>query len=44
MMSNLEYRRELLFFMYLHLRGTFVRADRATIVGMNQIGFKSDNG
>ncbi|HET6419836.1 MAG TPA: hypothetical protein VFG19_06760 [Geobacteraceae bacterium] len=43
-MSNLEYRRERLFFMYLHLRGAYVWADRATIVGTNQVGFISDNG
>lgn len=41
---NLEYRRELFFFIYLHLRGTFIWADRATIIGGNQIGFKSDDG
>jgi hypothetical protein len=40
----LEYRRELLSFVYLHLRSTFIWADRETIIGSNQIGFKSDNG
>jgi hypothetical protein len=44
LLTNLEYRRELLPFIYLHLRGTFIWADRATIIGSNQIGFKSDNG
>ena len=44
LMLNLEYRRELLSFLYLHLRGTFIWGDRSTVVGGNQIGFKSDNG
>jgi hypothetical protein len=44
LLINLEYRRELLFFVYLHLRGTFIWADRQSIIGLNQIGFKSDNG
>jgi len=43
-MVNLEYRRELLPFLYLQLRGTFIWADRSTVIGLNQIGFKSDNG
>lgn len=44
LMVNLEYRRELLPFLYLQLRGTFTQADRSTVIGLNQIGFKSDNG
>ncbi len=44
LLMNLEYRRELLFFVYLHLRGTFIWADRASIIGGNQIGFHSANG
>jgi len=44
LMVNLEYRRELLPFLYLQLRGTFIWADRSTVIGLNQIGFKSDNG
>jgi hypothetical protein len=44
LMVNLEYRRELLPFLYLQLRGTFIWADRSTVIGGNQIGFKSDNG
>ena len=44
LLTNLEYRRELLSFVYLHLRSTFIWADRETIIGSNQIGFKSDNG
>ena len=44
LLMNLEYRRELLFFLYLHLRGTFIWADRATIIGSNQIGFKRADG
>ena len=43
-MTNLEYRRELLPFLYLQLRGTFIWADRSTVIRVNQIGFKSDNG
>jgi hypothetical protein len=41
---NIEYRRELLPILYLQLRGTFIWADRSTIIGSNQIGFKNDNG
>jgi len=44
LLLNLEYRRELFFFMYLHLRGTFIWADGATVIGSNQIGFTSTNG
>lgn len=43
-MAALEYRRELTFFMYAHLRGTFIWADRARVVDGGQIAFKSDNG
>jgi hypothetical protein len=41
---NVEYRRELLPFLYLQLRGSFIWADRSTVFGLNQIGFKRDNG
>ena len=44
LLVNLEYRRELFFFMYLHLRGTFIWADGAIVIGSNQIGFTSTNG
>lgn len=44
LLLNVEYRRELLPFLYLQLRGTFIWADRSTVIGLNQIGFKSDNG
>jgi len=44
LMVNLEYRRELLPFLYLQLRGTFTWADRSTVIGVNQIGFKGDSG
>jgi len=44
LMVNLEYRRELLPFLYLQMRGTFIWADRSTVIRLNQIGFKSDNG
>ena len=43
-MVAVEYRRELTFFMYLHLRGTFLQADRASIIGANQVGFASSYG
>jgi hypothetical protein len=44
LMVNLEYRRELLPFLYLQLRGTFIWTDRSTVIGLNQIGFKGDSG
>jgi len=44
LLLNLEYRRELLPFLYLELRGTFIWGDRSTIIALNQIGFKSDKG
>jgi hypothetical protein len=43
-MVAVEYRRELAFFMYLHLRGTYLQADRATVIGTNQVGFASNYG
>jgi hypothetical protein len=43
-MAALEYRRELAFFFYLHLRETLIWADRATVNNFGQIGFKSDHG
>lgn len=44
LLINLEYRREILPFLYLELRGAFIWGDRATILASNQIGFKSDKG
>ena len=44
LLINLEYRRELLPFLYLELRGAFIWGDRAAIIASNQIGFKSDSG
>jgi hypothetical protein len=44
LLLNVEYRRELLPFLYLQLRGTFIWADRSTVIGLNQIGFKRDDG
>ena len=44
LLINLEYRRELLPFLYLELRGAFIWGDRATMIASNQIGFKSDSG
>jgi hypothetical protein len=46
-MAALEYRRELTFFMYGHLRGTYIWADRATVPNYptsTEVQFKSDNG
>jgi hypothetical protein len=40
----LEYRRELTFFMYLHLRDTYAWADHATVTGGGEVAFKSING
>ncbi len=43
-LTAVEYRRELNFFMYLHLRGSFIWADQADVTGLNQGGFKKSNG
>jgi len=43
-MAALEYRRELTFFLYAHLRGTFIWADRATVNDLGHVGFKNDHG
>ncbi|MDA8431152.1 MAG: porin [Geobacteraceae bacterium] len=43
-LANLEYRRELTFFMYLHLRETLIWADRAAVTAANQFLFKSSTG
>jgi hypothetical protein len=43
-MAVAEYRRELTFFLYAHLRETLIWANRATIVSANQVGFQKDNG
>ena len=43
-MAALEYRRELTFFLYAHMRGTFIWADRATVNDLGHVGFKSDHG
>ena len=40
----LEYRRELAFFIYLHLRETFIWADRAAVTDTNKFMFKSTLG
>ncbi|NVN91332.1 MAG: porin [Desulfuromonadales bacterium] len=40
----LEYRRELAFFIYLHLRETFIWADRAAVTDTNRFMFKSTLG
>jgi hypothetical protein len=42
--AALEYRRELAFFMYLHLRETFVWADRAAATDTGRFQFKSSTG
>jgi hypothetical protein len=43
-LAALEYRRELAFFLYLHLRETFIWADRATVTDTNRFLFKSTTG
>jgi len=40
----LEYRRELTFFMFFHLRETFIWADRAAVTDTNKFLFKSSTG
>ena len=43
-LAALEYRRELAFFLYLHLRETFIWADRAAVTDTNRFFFKSTTG
>lgn len=43
-LAALEYRRELASFLYLHLRETFIWADRAAVTDTNQFLFKSTTG
>ena len=43
-LAALEYRRELAFFIYLHLRETLIWADRAAVTDTNRFLFKSSNG
>jgi hypothetical protein len=43
-LAALEYRRELAFFMYLHLRETFIWADRAAVTDSNKFLFKNSLG
>lgn len=43
-LAALQYRRELAFFLYLHLRETLIWADRAAVTDTNQFLFKSSNG
>jgi hypothetical protein len=43
-LAALEYRRELNFFMYLHLRETLIWADRAAVTDSNRFLFKSTTG
>lgn len=43
-LAALEYRRELAFFIYLHLRETFIWADRAAVTDTNTFLFKSSTG
>jgi hypothetical protein len=44
LLAALEYRRELAFFLYLHLRGSFIWADQAAVSSTNQVIFKSSKG
>lgn len=43
-LAALEYRRELAFFLYLHLRETLIWADRASVTATNRFFFKSSTG
>ena len=43
-MSAIEYRREIFFFMYLHLRGTFIWAHQAQASTTNQVVFAAARG
>lgn len=43
-LAALEYRRELLFFMYLHLRESLIWADRATLLGREDLTFRNKSG
>jgi len=43
-LTAVEYRRELTFFMYLHLRGSFIWAHQASVSNTNQIVFKATDG
>ncbi|MBJ6726207.1 porin [Geomesophilobacter sediminis] len=40
LLASIAYRRELLFFLYLTLEGSFIRANRATIAGDDQVVFR----
>jgi len=42
--AAIEYRRELTFFLYAHMRGTFIWADRATVNDAGHVVYKSDHG
>jgi hypothetical protein len=43
-LAALQYRRELASFLYLHLRETFIWADRAAVTDTNKFLFKSSTG
>ena len=43
-LAALQYRRELAFFLYLHLRETFIWADRAAVTDTNKFFFKNSTG
>jgi len=43
-LAALEYRRELAFFIYLHLRETLIWAERAAVTDTNKFLFKSSSG
>jgi hypothetical protein len=42
--ASLTYRRELAFFMYLSLAGSYIWGDRATVKGFDQVVFKEKSG
>ncbi|HUL40995.1 MAG TPA: hypothetical protein VLV32_03690 [Burkholderiales bacterium] len=43
-LTAVEYRRELTFFMYLHLRGSFIWAHQAEVSNTGQVVFAADRG
>jgi hypothetical protein len=43
-LAALQYRRELAFFLYLHLRETFIWAERAAVTNTNKFLFKNTTG
>ena len=42
--ASFGYRRELLFFLYLTMVGSYLWADRATVEGLDQVVFRDERG